>query len=131
MVEDKRFWAGYNSQSPLTSVRYDKDTRAAGAVMKAKFDIECTPEEARTFFGLPDVQPMQEALMKDLETRMRANIQALDPETMVKTWLPVGMQGVEQMQKMFWSQVQQTLAGVANATGNMANLSERKTKNDS
>ena len=56
--------------------------------MKVKFDIECTPQEARAFFGLPDVEPMQQALMKELETRMRDNIRSLDPETMLRTWLP-------------------------------------------
>ena len=35
--------------------------------MKVKFDIECTPQEARAFFGLPDVEPMQAAMMKELE----------------------------------------------------------------
>jgi hypothetical protein len=97
--------------------------------MKVKVEVDCTPEEARTFLGLPDVQPMQTALMEELEARLRANIKAMDPEAMVKTWLPASLQGADQLQKMFWSQVQQTMAGVANATSNMANLGgERKTK---
>ncbi len=29
--------------------------------MKITVDIDCTPEEARAFFGLPNVQPMQDA----------------------------------------------------------------------
>lgn len=98
--------------------------------MKVKVDVECSPEEARAFLGLPDVQPMQQALMRELEARLRANIQAMDPETMVKTWLPASMQGIEQMQKMFWSQVQQTLANVSDATAGMVNLGERKTRNN-
>jgi len=28
--------------------------------MKITLDIDCTPEELRSFFGLPDVRPMQE-----------------------------------------------------------------------
>jgi len=79
--------------------------------MKINFDIECTPEEARAFLGLPDVQPMQDALMKEVEDRMRANLQAMDPETMIKTWLPAGVQGWEQMQKMFWGQMTGGQAG--------------------
>lgn len=71
--------------------------------MKIKFDIDCTPEEARAFLGLPDVQSMQDALMRDVENRMRAHLDAMDPETMMKTWLPAGMQGFDQLQKMFWS----------------------------
>ena len=55
--------------------------------MKIKFDIDCTPEELRSFFGLPDVRPMQDELLKDVEERLRANLKALDPETMLKTWL--------------------------------------------
>ncbi|MCR9212809.1 MAG: DUF6489 family protein [Proteobacteria bacterium] len=72
--------------------------------MKINVDIECTPQEARTFFGLPDVQPMQEAVMKELQAKMLDNINNLDPENMMKTWFPAGMQGLEQMQKMFFSQ---------------------------
>jgi hypothetical protein len=73
--------------------------------MKVKIDIDCTPEEARSFFGLPDVKPMQDVMMKEVEQRMMANVQAMDPEMLVKTWLPAGIQGWEQMQRMFWSQM--------------------------
>ena len=73
--------------------------------MKFKFDVECTPEEARAFLGLPDVVPMQEALMTELENRLRDNIRSLDPETMLKTWLPATIQGWGEVQKMFWSQM--------------------------
>jgi hypothetical protein len=76
---------------------------------------------------LPDVQPMQDALMKELQQRLSSNIQAMNPETMLKTWLPAGMQGAEQMQKMFWSQVQQTMSGLTQtASTAMSNFSERK-----
>ncbi len=74
--------------------------------MKITVDIDCTPEEARTFLGLPDVQPMQEALMKQMQETMAKNLAGMDAETMMKTWLPAGIQGFEQLQKMFWSQFQ-------------------------
>jgi hypothetical protein len=73
--------------------------------MKLHFDIDCTPEEMRVFFGLPEVKPMQDRLMAELEEKMRANLKALDPETMIKTWLPVGLKGFEQLQEMFFSQM--------------------------
>ncbi|MFN7635130.1 MAG: DUF6489 family protein [Acetobacteraceae bacterium] len=73
--------------------------------MKITVDVDCTPEEARAFFGLPDVRPMQEALMKQLQDRMSASLNAMDPETMMRTWMPAGIQGFEQLQKMFWSQM--------------------------
>ncbi|MBA4099027.1 MAG: hypothetical protein C0484_19970 [Rhodospirillum sp.] len=72
--------------------------------MKVHIDIDCTPEEARTFFGLPDLQPMQEAVMKEMQDRMTAAMRSMDPETLMKTWLPAGIANLEQMQKAFWQQ---------------------------
>jgi hypothetical protein len=72
--------------------------------MKISFDVDCTPEELREFFGLPDVKPMQEALLKEVEAKMRANIAALDPEAMLKTWLPAGMESFQRLQEMFFGQ---------------------------
>lgn len=73
--------------------------------MKVTFDIDCTPEEARKFLGLPDVAPMQEALMKQLEDQLHENMRSMDPETMLKTWLPATMQGWGEVQKIFWNQM--------------------------
>ena len=73
--------------------------------MKFKFDIECTPEEARAFIGLPNVAPMQERMMKELEDRLQENMRNLSPEEMVKTWMPATIQGFGEMQKMFWTQM--------------------------
>jgi hypothetical protein len=71
--------------------------------MKVTVDVECTPEEARTFLGLPDVKPMQEHLMRELQERMAANIRAMEPEAMLRTWLPATLKGFEQMQDIFMS----------------------------
>ncbi len=73
--------------------------------MKFKFDIESTPEEARAFLGLPDIAPMQERMMDELEQKLQENIRNLSPEEMVKTWMPATVQGIGEMQKMFWSQM--------------------------
>jgi Family of unknown function (DUF6489) len=73
--------------------------------MKLKFDIDCTPEELRGFFGLPEVKPMQDRLMAEVEDRLRAGLKGLDPETMLQTWLPAGLKGFEQLQEMFFSQM--------------------------
>ncbi len=71
--------------------------------MKITIDVDCTPEEARAFLGLPDVAPMQRALMEEIGERMSAGLEAMDPETLMKTWMPLGVQGLEQAQKMFWA----------------------------
>ena len=83
--------------------------------MKIKFDIECTPEEARQFIGMPNVAPLQEKVMKEIEEKMRDNIQNLDPETFVKTWLPLTMQGWGDIQKSFFEQMGQAGMGIKNS----------------
>jgi hypothetical protein len=74
--------------------------------MKVTLDIDCTPEEARSFFGLPDVAPMQEVMMKKIEERMIANLDAMTPDALLKNWLPAGVQGMEQLQTLFWQSLQ-------------------------
>jgi Family of unknown function (DUF6489) len=71
--------------------------------MKFKIDIDCTPDEVRAFFGLPDVKPLQEALLPEIEQRLRATLNAMDPQTMLQTWLPATLKGFEQLQQMFFA----------------------------
>ncbi|MFV3127332.1 DUF6489 family protein [Niveispirillum sp. KHB5.9] len=85
--------------------------------MKVTINIDCTPEEARTFLGLPDVQPMQEALMRQMQDQLSANMKAMDPETMMNTWLPMSMQGFEQFQKLMWSQMSSAMGGTTTKDG--------------
>ena len=81
--------------------------------MKVNVEVSCTPEEARAFFGLPDIKPMQDRIMGEIEERLRSSLGAMNPETVFKTWLPASMQGMEQMQQAFWSQ----LANIATSSG--------------
>lgn len=96
--------------------------------MKVTVNVDCSPEEARAFMGLPDVRPMQETLLKELEDRLRGNIQAMNPEAMLNTWLPAGLQGADQMQKMFWGQVQQMMANATATAKDMADIADKKKK---
>ncbi len=73
--------------------------------MKIQIDIDCTPDEARRFFGLPDVATIQEAALAEIQKRMMEALAATKPEELFKTWLPAGLEGLEKMQKAFWSQV--------------------------
>jgi hypothetical protein len=43
-------------------------------------------------------------MMHELEQRLKSAMQAMDPETLMKTWLPAGIANMEQMQRMFWQQ---------------------------
>lgn len=85
--------------------------------MKVNFNIECTPEEARRFFGLPDIAGMQEAMLAELQKKLEENIRSMDPETLATTWMPLAIQSWQDMQKGFWGQMQQ--AGNMNPFFNM------------
>jgi hypothetical protein len=74
--------------------------------MKITMNIDCRPEEARTFLGLPDVRPMQEKLLKEVEERLQATLHAMEPEAMLKTWLSA-FKGFEELQEKFLSQMAQ------------------------
>jgi hypothetical protein len=63
--------------------------------MKVNVEIDCTPEEARVFFGLPDVQPMQAAVMAEMERRMLAEMDRFSPEALMKSWMSLAPQGAE------------------------------------
>jgi len=82
--------------------------------MKISIDVECTPGEARAFLGLPDVIPMQQEMMAEIQRRVVAGLDAMEPDTLMKTWLPFGLQGLEQVQKAFWSHMAK---GTASAGG--------------
>ncbi len=73
--------------------------------MKVTLDIDCTPDEARAFFGLPDVKPMQEKLLNEVQESLSATLKAMEPEAILKTWLPATIKGFDQLQEMFLSQM--------------------------
>lgn len=87
--------------------------------MKVTIDVDLSPEEARRLMGLPDLEPMQQRLLAQLEKQMAQNLSYMDPETLVKTIMPVGAQGLEQFQNLLWSMAR-------TATGNGKKTTTRK-----
>ena len=69
-------------------------------MMKAKIEVECTPEEARAFLGLPDVTALNKTLTEEMQVRLKANMAALQPEELMKNWLAFGGQAQEQFMKL-------------------------------
>ena len=69
-------------------------------MMKAKIEVECTPEEARAFLGLPDVTALNKTLTDEMQTRLKANMAALQPEELMKNWMAFGGQAQEQFMKL-------------------------------
>lgn len=69
--------------------------------MKITINVDCTPQEARLALGLPDVKPMQDKLMQDIEDKMTSNLKAMSPEELMKNWLPGSSTGLDLMQNLF------------------------------
>ncbi len=69
--------------------------------MKCTVEIDCTPLEARQFFGLPDVAPLQARMMDEMQAKMLAEMERLSPDAMMKTWLSMFSQTPDQLQDLF------------------------------
>ena len=71
--------------------------------MKVHVEFDMTPEEARAFMGLPDIAPMQQKMMDEMQARMKAAFDTGDPQAMMKAWSPFGgAKAFEQFQKLLW-----------------------------
>ena len=73
--------------------------------MKFKFEVECTADEARQCLGLPNVAPLQERLLKEIEATIQENVGCLDLQTLIRTWLSVPIQSFGEMQNILLSQL--------------------------
>lgn len=85
--------------------------------MKIRIDIDCTPIEARTFFGFPNLEPMQDALVQKMHQRLEKKIDELDPDALMRLWLPGGLKGLGEMQERFFSQFLTGMAAAASRDG--------------
>lgn len=81
--------------------------------MKITVDIDCTPQEARAFLGLPNIEPMQDELMAQLQQQLSGYLAKTDPEAMLKLWLPESIKGIGQIQEQFWRQFMTGAAGMS------------------
>jgi hypothetical protein len=72
--------------------------------MKVNISVDCTPEEARAFLGLPNIAPMQDAAMKQMQASMEKATQSMDPESVMKALFPIRPENLADMQKAFWTQ---------------------------
>jgi hypothetical protein len=71
--------------------------------MKITINIDCSPEEARSFMGLPDMSPLHRVYMDRMEQLMKEGVSAADVEKMMRQWMPNMSDSFEQWQKAFWS----------------------------
>jgi Family of unknown function (DUF6489) len=74
---------------------------ASGGIVNINITVECSPDEARQFFGLPDVKPLQAAVMAKIEKQMLDAVDAMSPEAMLRAWAPLVPQATEQFRDAF------------------------------
>ena len=68
--------------------------------MKINVEIDCTPEELRQSFGLPDLRPMQDAVLGAMQKQMIDAVARTSPEALMRSWMPMFPQTPEQMQQI-------------------------------
>ena len=68
--------------------------------MKISVDVDCTPEEARRFLGLPDLTPVHQAYV---DRMTRAVADGVSPESfaeMARNWGPMSEAGMQMWRSM-------------------------------
>jgi hypothetical protein len=73
--------------------------KGATPAMKVTVEIDCTPDEARHFLGLPNVAPMQDAVLAKIQKQVQEAVAATSPDALMKAWLPFSPLSPEQVQK--------------------------------
>lgn len=68
--------------------------------MKVTIDIDCTPEEARRFMGLPDLSPVHDVYIEKMKSALA---EGATPEMfgeMMKSWGPMSEASVSMWRQM-------------------------------
>ncbi|KWV91409.1 DUF6489 family protein [Erythrobacter sp. YT30] len=93
--------------------------------MKINVEIECTPEEARTFMGLPDVSQANSVYVDNIAKAMKGVSSPDQLQEYAERLAPMGQMGM----KLFQSFVE---GGMRTASGSGSpSSSSRKSKTDS
>ena len=71
--------------------------------MKISFDIECTPQEARAFLGLPDLEPLHERYLDRMKNLVDDMVGPADLEKMAQAWLPGMAKTMDAWPQAFWA----------------------------
>jgi hypothetical protein len=62
--------------------------------MKISVDVDCTPEEARRFLGLPDLTPVHDAYVEKMTRAVSEGVSAESISELMKSWGPMSEAGM-------------------------------------
>lgn len=79
--------------------------------MKVNVEIECSPEEARRFLGLPDVTKANEAYVDALTKAMQGATNFDQMNELTKQMAPMGQFGLKMFQQFIESGVAMAMSG--------------------
>jgi hypothetical protein len=79
--------------------------------MKVTIEVDCTPQEARAFMGLPDVAPLNEHLVGEMQKRLTTNINMLAPDELMKSWMAFGAGAQEQFRNLMSAAASSAMGG--------------------
>ncbi|WP_174522573.1 DUF6489 family protein [Novosphingobium lentum] len=83
--------------------------------MKVNVEIECTPEEARRFMGLPDVSKANDVYVDALSNAMKGVSSVDQLQDYAKKIAPMGEIGMKLFQNFIEQGAGAAMAGFANA----------------
>jgi len=68
--------------------------------MKFTVDVDCTPEEARRFLGLPDLSPVHDAYVDKMKSYVTDGANAEMFGDVMKAWGPMNEAGMAMWRQM-------------------------------
>lgn len=68
--------------------------------MKVIVDVDCTPDEARRFLGLPDLSEVHAAYVEKMKSALAENSGADAFAEMIKAWAPMSEAGMGMWRQM-------------------------------
>jgi hypothetical protein len=69
--------------------------------MKISVDVDCTPEEARRFMGLPDLSSVHEVYIEKMRRTIEEGISPDTVSTLMQNWAPMGEAGMNMWRQLF------------------------------
>jgi hypothetical protein len=68
--------------------------------MKVTVDVDCTPEEARRFLGLPDLTPVHQAYVERMQKAVTDGVTPESFTELARSWGPMSEAGMSMWKAM-------------------------------
>ena len=75
--------------------------------MKIDVSVDCTPEEARRFMGLPDMTPIHDLYIEKLRETINDGVSPEYLDRLMRSWAPMGEAGFNA-----WKQLVDQMTGL-------------------